>query len=342
VLVPISWAILAALFALSHQFLEWPDPESGTPLIYIALAISLVPLVLVLVDFIASRRAVVDIRGVKVDFSQMDMSPAMRPSFIKIPDNIGIPGTIVPDSTPMQIASALQQATADEVVIIDIKDGHAWWATRLLALSAGAARAGMPKALAFVGVKQNVGGAFLGWAEPATVLEALLADKDEYRIRYNRASKIAQQLALFGDPDLRPSVELMDREPDAAKLVAHQNVRRYSNDPRYTKLGEAAFEQIFMEQLAMDIRDGVPSGSSLEDPPDRLTLGRLHQLLEHCLYTDAIDLDTPNKAQIASLLDSQAPYVALVRHRQYESLLRHEAGERSILRELLAQIQQSA
>jgi hypothetical protein len=330
--------LLAAGLTLTHWLLDWPDPESDMPLIYIPLAVSLVPLALALADFVASRRAVFSISEITLDFSRAEADPAMRPSAFQIPENTGIAGTRV-ENNPMGIAPALQEATADEVAIVDLEDGRAWWATRLLALCAGAVRAGAPKALVFLGVQQNAGGALLGWAEPAALLDALFADRPAYQSRYNRAFMIAQQMALFGDPDLQPQIRQPVEGAGRAQLVAHDTVRPYSSHEAYVRLGPAAFEQILMDQLAMDLGDGGPASGSLERPPDRLTLGRLRQLFEHCLYTDAVDLDAATEEQIAGLLDSQAPYVALVRHGRYQGLLKREMGERLILRALLAQIE---
>jgi hypothetical protein len=323
------WVIFAIFFALLDRNTGWPDKELRAPLFYAVLGLGLIPLALVLLDFAASRRAVVDIKGVKIDFSHVELGLVNASArSISLPDNIGITGTIPTDTNAMQIIEVLREATANEVVVINIKDGHAWWVTRLLALSAGAVRAGSPRALVFVGMKQNVDGNHLGWAEPAAVLSAILDDKSEYGATYEQAVKITRQLALFGDPDVAPQ-----------GIVPHQNVSRYSSRPEYVKLGDAALEQILMDLLANPFVS--PAKRSLEDPPDRLTLHRLNELFDPCLYTDAVDLSAPSKDQLAGFMDSQAPYVALVRRGKYERLLKREVGERFILRQMLAQAQQA-
>jgi len=326
-LAPVVWILFAILFALLHRYTGWPDKELRAPLIYAAIALGLVPLTLVLLDFAAGRRAVLDFKGIRIDFSQAGLGPAgVRARSAWLPDNIGIPGTILSNTSAMQIIAALEQAAANEVVLVDIKDGHAWWVTRLLALSAGAVRAGSPKALVFLGMRQNVDGAYLGWAEPAAVLDALLADKSEYRAVYERAVKITRQLALFGDPEVA-----------SAGIEPNPHVARYSSRPDYVALGDAALEQILMDQLATILPVGLPAGRSLEDPPDRLTLRRLYELLEPCLYLDAVDLTASTEDQVSSFLGGQAPYVGLVRGGKYESMLKREVGERLVLRGLLAQ-----
>jgi hypothetical protein len=327
VLAPVIWIIFAILVALLRQYTSWLGPELRTPLLYAGLALGLIPLVLVLLDFAASRRAVLDIKGVKIDFSQANLDPAEASArSFRLPDNIGISGAIVSDTSAMQIIGVLKQATANEVVIVDLKDGHAWWVTRLLALCAGAMQAGSPKVLAFLGLKHNLDGAYLGWAEPAAVLNALLADRPEYRDTYDRAVRITRQLALFADPDITPF-----------GITPHANVARYSGRRDYAELGDAALEQILMDLLASPLPGISPANRSLEDPPDRLTLHRFDDLFEPYLHTDAMDLNAPSEAQVKAFLDSQAAYVALVRSGKYESMLRRDVGERLILRELVTQ-----
>ncbi len=323
--VPIIWLLLVLLLTISQRLASWPDPESRTIVMYFTLVASLIPLILVLLDFLAARRVVVDIKGFKIDFSKIDFTqPVVRREAFRLPDNVGVPGAIIPDSSPMQIVTALQQATANEIVRLDLNTGQTWWATRLLALSAGAVRAGSPKAFVFVGRKENIEGAFLGWATPSAVLQTLLAAREEYRVAYNRAKGITYQLEAFADDTLRPSGINLQFE-----------VSRYIGAPDYIKLGEAVFEQILMEQLA---KPQSPPGTSvpvsLENPPDRLTLARFNELFEPYLHREAIDLAAPNESQILTLLNSEAPYVALIRAGRYEAMLQRAAVERLMIREL--------
>jgi hypothetical protein len=78
---------------------------------------------------------------------------------------------------------------------------------------------------------------------------------------------------------------------------------RYAFDPKYAHLGRAALEQVLMDQLG---RYG------LEAPPDRLTLSRLEQLFSHCLHRDAIDTQWSKKKQADVIVESDAPYLAVV------------------------------
>jgi hypothetical protein len=329
VTIPIVWAVLVVVLTVTSRLSEWPDAGSRSAVLYFIAAVSLIPLVLSLLDFAAARRAVVDIKGIKLDFSRLEETErlGLRETF-RLPHNIGVPGLIVSDTRPMQIVAVLLDATKNEIVQIDLDTGHAWWTTRLLALSAGAVRAGAPRVFVFVGRKENVPGTFLGWADARNVLRVLLDSNEHYRVAYNRAQAIALQLVAFGELEVRPP-----------GMVLHHEVSRYADAPEYRELGAAVAEQVFMDQLAgwhtYPAGSPVPVSLSLEQPPDHLTLGRFADLFEPYLYRDAIDLAWPNERQVAALLDSRAPYVALVRGGRYEGLLERTIVERLIIRQLV-------
>ena len=98
----------------------------------------------------------------KIDFSQIDLNRAeLKRDSVGLPDNIGVAGPIITDTSPMDIIDALRQALRHEVVVIDLHEGNAWWVTRLLALAAGAVRAQAPKVFVFAGRLENQDHRFL-------------------------------------------------------------------------------------------------------------------------------------------------------------------------------------
>lgn len=307
-----------------YEFFGWPEQEINRWVMLLVAVISFTPLILVLLDFFASSRAVLDVRGVKIDFSNIDIdNPEFKRHPIGIPDNIGVKGPIISDTAPMDILSALNETIQSELVVINLGRGDSWWVTRLLALAAGAVRENGPEAFVFIGDRENTPNHFLGWAKPNDVLDAVLQDKEQYKVRYQKSMRIAKQFELFNDPDLLPN-----------GLVLPGEVTRYTNDTRYSQSGENVAEQILMDQLALTY--GYDTGS-LEEPPDRLTLSRLMELFGHCLYRQAIDLANHTEAQIRSLIDSKAPFLALVNHGVFDSMLKREDGEWLILKALLEQ-----
>jgi hypothetical protein len=330
--VSFIWLGVALILFLTKMYLGWPDAESAKIAIPLAFAIGLLPLLLLILDYLAVRRGVLDVKGIKIDFSQTEITGAV----VELPANIGQPGPLVSDSTPMEIVSTLKAATANEIVRLDIGDGHEWWVTRLFALSVGAVRAGSPKALVFVGQRPDIDNAFLGWAKPSALLQSLMPEhigiKDAtYNDIYQRTVTITKQVATFADPVNLTSVLPFPGAPPirwSTSLNLPVDITRYLNDPRYTALGDAALEQILMDQLALH---------NLESKPDHLTLGRLQTLFADCLHTNAVDSDAPKEKQIAVLLQSHAPYVALVRNGRYEALVDRADVERLIIRQLFEQ-----
>src|SRR5262249_3433137 len=154
--------------------------------------------------------------------------------------------------------------------------------------------------------------AFLGWAAPRDVLRALLDTDERYRVAYDRAQAIATQVMAFGRVDVSPP-----------NFVFHPDVARYSFIPGYVELGGGVAEQILMDQLAGNhVYPGNAVAVSLEKPPDHLTPGRFVSLLGPYLYVDAIDLAWPDERQVTTLLESRAPFVALLRGGRYEGMLR--------------------
>lgn len=314
--IPVIWILSAVFLSFTRKFLSWPDAEVSEFINVVVITLGLVPLGLVLFDFVSSKRAVLDIKGVKIDFSQADMASET----IGLPENIGIEGAIITDSSPMQITNALEKAIQNEIIRIGLKEGDAWWATRLLALSAGAVRAGSPKVFVFTGTVENIPGVFLGWAQPAAVLKALLNSNAGYKMTYQKSKRIAQQVNLFGDSQLLP-----------IGLQFSSDILRYIYSDEYLQLGDAMFEQIFMDQLALQY----------EGTPEKITLGRFDELFRHCVYRDAVNLEMTGEQQIAAFFDAHGPYVALVRKKRYEALLKRETGESFILKQLFLQSQQT-
>lgn len=332
--IPVTWVVFTILFVLMRKYTNWSDLGSQKFISFIPFIISLLPIGMILLDAISSRGGVVDIKGVKLDFSKVDLNlPEVRRESIKLPDNIGIPGHIVPDSSPMKIIETLRQATSHEIVVIDLKDGNAWWITRLLALSEGAARAGFPKAFVFIGKKENVEHQFLGWAFPRDILKAILKSKEEYEKRYIKAIRIAKQVVLYGNNELLPN--LVNSGPSAQKITSvfqlNNEVARYTHG-EYANLGEEVTEQILMDQLSLCPPDDTTP--NLEDPPHQLTLGKLEDMFGHCLHKKNIDIKLSGKEQISHLLNMKARYIPLVRDGVYESIVSRRDVEQLVVREM--------
>jgi len=332
-----AWLSFAAILLVLRNYAGWPSEASVAPLLSVVIALSLVPLALELVDYIAGSRAIVGIAGVTLDFSKGEAWNVTRPS-IELPKNIGPPQPLISDASAMQIAISLSPTTVSEVVRLDLGTGDEWWVTRLLVFAAGAVRVGSPKAFVFVGMKHNLRGAFLGWARPAALLDALRSVEPKtkppapqplvtYGQIYDKAINIARRVTMFAGLNLAQTFP-PGGPPGAVPSPIAQDVQRYLSRPDYVELGDAALEQILMDQLAL---------LHLEHPPDHLTLHRFEEIFSPCLHCDTIDVTHSSEQQVKVFLETEAPYVALVSRGHYEGVVERTAGERAILRQLVMQ-----
>ena len=337
---PLIWLVLGVSFGLSHHFLAWPNKEGGNTVLLLAVAIGFVPTLLAVLDYIASSRAAMDIKGIKIDFSQGEVKRLT----IELPPNLMQTGVAANDSAPIEISSVLDSflspsqlrltsLASNPIIRVNIGKGDEWWVSRLLVLTAGAVRMGLRGAIVFVSDNLNPN-SFLGWASPADTLGALMEDPIirgpsnlTYRDAYHRALRIAKLLDLFSDPN--PAFPV-GSWPVPQPLPA--DVQNYLQNPNYTSLGEAALEQVLMDLI---LRYG------LETLPDQLTFRRLQELFaHHPVNTQSVDLGKPKERQIEAFLNSDTPYIATVRDGRFEALAERESVERLVLQQLFRQTQE--
>jgi hypothetical protein len=331
-----SWIILASALLLSRRYALWPDAAAMRPAAIVILAIGLVPVALYIIDYLASTHAVVGIAGLRLDFSQAGPWNVTRTA-IELPANLGLSAPLIADSTALKFDATL--SSAREVVCLDLGRGDEWWVTRLLVFAAGAVRLGMPKAFVFVGTKHNKPGVFLGWAQPKQLLDALhpverytsafrLPTFVTYGQLYDRARCIALQLAMFA-PSRVPLPPIIPTAP-AGQVPSPltPDAQRYL-ESGYWGLGDAALEQILMDQVAI---------YGLETPPDHLSEGRLVELFAHCLYTLGINISHPKDRQLAAFMEIDAPYAILLEGDRYEGVIERVGAERSLLKQIFVQI----
>ncbi len=334
--IPLVWFLFVLVFFAGRRWNVWSGEMPG-PLIVVVGFLSILPLLLVILDFFATSGAVIDIKGVKVNFGKLEEDSKRNQAFgFEVLDNMGIPEAVISDSGAMNISRALEVGSQQAVVIVNIKAGNAWWVTRLLVLCAGAVRTGSPKVLVFLGKRGNMHDYFLGFGRPQDLLDAILRDKSDYMTRYEKSARLSRQLQFYSEYLNTFGVSL----PTAGELV------RYTSNPSYMTLGPEVFDHILLDQLRIHIlstsrETPVTTNGSLENPPDRITINRLHELFDHCLYTDHINCESDNKARITQLLGAKDDYVALVRNGIYTGLLKKQDGEELILRGLVLPVEET-
>ncbi len=324
--VPLIWLFFIFLFISGKRFGMWQNEMADSAIIVVAI-ISCLPVLLVLLDFFILKKAIIDIKGIKFDFSKIDPAALIGDKVaFALPDNIGIPGAIVTDSAPMNIIN-LDIGGNRKIVVVNIKSGNAWWVTRLVVLCAGAVRTGSPEMIVFLCKKNLKHDYFLGWGEPRELLNAIISDKPEYRARYEKSTQIAKQFLLY--KEMAGLIPALAMPIDAARYLAN---------PQYMNLHDEVTEHILLDQLGNMYFDPNRIGS-LEEPPDRINTSRLNELFDHCLYKDVIDLNAAAEDQINQLLNSTADYLALVKNNQYFGILKKSDGENLILKELVLRSQ---
>lgn len=332
VAVPFILLALGLLSLLARTHFGWPVDTSDRLVLLVFVILSVIPLGLVLLDFIASKGAVVGNDWIKIDFSKTVVETgSARRETSGLPDNILSAAESITDSGGMKMVAEMRRATSAEIISIDLKDGNAWWETRLLVLCAGAAGAGsLLRAVVFIGERNNKERQFLGWAAPSQLLVALQDSNPGYRARFRKATMIARQLSMFvgaASPLLPPAAPLHPT------VTAHQ----WSYDENESvMLAKILLQELQSPSLDPVVVPGAVPVGNLEEPPPRLTPGRLRALFESFLFIDAVDRSKANDEQLSQFLASNAPYVAIVREGKYEGMLRSELGERAILRDLVA------
>jgi hypothetical protein len=293
---------LLLIFVIAKTFNLWPISEtSDTAVLIGTLIISLLPILLSLVDIIVERGGVIEGGGLKIDLSHV---PHTGGGF-KVPSNIGVPGKAVQDSDTTNILDALRDATESEVVVIDLEDGRAWWETRLLVLLAGAVKLGRPDRLVFVGRESATEKCFQGWGAASTLLRRLLKASPEYALSYHKAVAASRQWELVEPPGTGNAPAWM-----TGLATQHPWMAFDSN----TKLPNLL---LLPQLLAADLGAIIES----QEAPKPINLNRLEELFGRLLHMDVIDESWPAERQARAFFDSDSPYLAVTRNREYSTLM---------------------
>jgi hypothetical protein len=264
---------LIILIAITRQLLGWPTDEAERFVLLGIFILSLVPLFLDFADMLAEKRAVLEYKGLKLDFARMSES---KPSAVSIPTNIGVPGLPVPDNDSAEIIPTLRKAVGSEVVVLDLEDGQAWWETRLLVLLSGAARLGHPRAIVFTATEGGKLGVFQGWGYPKELLPALLGADPRYRKSYYVSRAIANQWALA-----EPATELGFAPQHISLTSLALQYQGMAFDPSSNLPNEFAAEQFLASELSWLIE--------IVEQPRMLSIVRLRDLFAPMLNTKSIN-----------------------------------------------------
>jgi hypothetical protein len=318
---------LLLVIAILRAIANWPSAQSETVVLIGALLLSLLPIGLALLDVIIERGGTVEYGKVKIDFSR---SREKASAGLTVAPNIGVQGQPVSDSATAQILDTLRQATANEIVVVDLEDGQAWWETRLLVLVAGAVRLGKPDKIVFLGKDANRDRQFRGWSYADDLLPRLLAAHPQYARSLHSAWAAGRQWGLVEPLDAPSPADVTVPPPPPPPWISGRLATAHSwmaCDPATGLPNRLFAEQILQSDLGQKIEMQPPG-------PRSITLPRLEELFGPILYKDSIDLGWPPERQLEVFLNSQAAFIAATLQGTYAALVSRAALANEVLRSL--------
>jgi hypothetical protein len=284
---------------------HWPDQRWQGWLMLGVVLLALTPLLLLILDRVANTGGSVEFRGIKIAFAAGTVE-----STLTMPRNMGIPaGLPIADSGGFQLETAMRDAVGNDVLVVDLEEGSAWWETRLLTLCAGAHRRGQVRAVVFVATDRTVARTFQGWASPGRLARALLDASPDMRHAADSAAVTARRWHLAYPPN-RPETA----NPNAG-VNPLPDPRPIAQPYPFNGPDRNAFadEQFLLAELA-----------PLEQPPRPLTLVRLMELFGPILHAATVDEDSDD-AWLRTALSLDDDYLAVTRGQVYVGMLSRSA-----------------
>jgi hypothetical protein len=341
----LSAAFVIVLFALARWVRvssDWPTAESDNLLLIGILVIGLIPMELLLIDALIRRGGKLSFQGIEIALA------ASRPAVdLRIDTNIGLAGATVRDNLSTQILDALNRAANSEVVVVDLEDGKAWWETRLFVLAAGGARIGRPRAIVLVTSERGQGRAFLGWATPASLVQALCEPSNPHHATYQKA------YALARDAGEKWQKAILDMPPGTAAGTAPGTPAGLTTYP-WNLVGVAwnnglpnpfATEQFLAIELGQTIEEKWkappsstnPDASSAERFPGAVTVteASVRSQFAGQLHRTAIEQGAAKEDQVAAFLADADEFVAITQGGSYVRLASRSAVLEGLVQQLL-------
>jgi len=201
------------------------------------------------------------------------------------------------DSGSLEILDALEESRSARVVVVGLEDGHAWWESRLLLLSSGAARLGRPEAIAFTATRQAKKNQFVGWAHPNDIRRRILDENPDYAAAFDRATALAAVAWLdYGTGQTSSAVQ-------AKQFIVH------------TESSGGLMNPFLEEQFLADAL------SEAERAPKEITAGRLTDLLDPVLHTESVDRTDGHAEWFRKALRSDEQFIAVTDTGEYVTLM---------------------
>jgi hypothetical protein len=116
-------------FAVLSSLTGWPDKQGWSTAVILSAVVATFPFWRPLLEFLRDSGAVVEVAGVKIDFSK-SVEQGSRIQRDNLQDQPGVP---VNDTTAASIAEAAKAASSAAFIVVDLGTGKSWYPTRLFA-----------------------------------------------------------------------------------------------------------------------------------------------------------------------------------------------------------------
>lgn len=313
-------------FVALRQFVGWPSKESDWALVVVlAFALAVLPIAGRLLGSLQRSSGKLTLPGgIVFDFSGAVIATPVR----LLPDNLVAPGQMINESSLDALDQSARTASERDVIVIDLKSGHAWYLTRLFAVAATAVVLERPRVLVILGQRGGRERRFVGGIRPRDLVNALTTDDDRYAWHWRHAW--AYLRALRADEE-QPAFN----PPTLPRLSLYRT--------SFAAVGDAAIIRVLVDQMRNPDpapAPPAPLGSLLvedqQDPP-WVKPSELEHRLDPWLVRDQVDLTLPEHDQLSAILATDADWVAAVREGVFEGLIDVRRAERRILGQLVRQ-----
>ncbi len=308
-------------FAVLGEVAGWPSGEGGWPIALLAAAIlaGMGP-VSRLIDAAEASKATVTLPGgLRLEFAQAVVhAPAGD-----LPTNLVAPEVEIADSARQELNRVAGLAADQEVVVVDLEAGRAWYRSRLFALGATATLLERPLALVVVGRRAGSTRQLGGWILPRDLLQAFIDNDARLAWHWQHARAYLTMLQV-------------GQKAGGTKFPQFQNYQA-----QYGLTGDRLIMRILVEQMRDPDQTESARGTSLtvENPerPEWVTLADAERLLESGLVTESIELTEPANEQERVLIRCEHGYLMRTKNARYVDMLDTRKAQRHLLEQFVEQ-----
>ena len=310
VLVIVGFGVLSATIG-------WPDKQSWGLVIFAALALALLPILSPLLNFLRESRAIIDIHGVKLDFSGAPRLLGTEPRRANLDEQ---PGVAVTDSNAASIADATATAAESEIVVVNLGTGRSWYPSRLFALAAAVEQHGSTKVIVLLAQRGGVDRQFVGWLQPSGVVRAMIQHDSGYFLALNRAKAMLRHLQLYADV------------PGHVFPIPFNFANQLKT--AYSETGDLAFVPALIRELQQPKSATDPDPSiKIEDTanPTWLTRDDVERLFDPWLIRTSLPVGGGDQQTLAMLARLPHRFIAVEENDRYVGMVDIDAFVRQVV-----------